>query len=78
MAKRARERARQQKQEAKREKQLARAAEAEASTEPPIDEERLMNEYARLSESYDANRMTEADYAEHRRRIFTELGLETD
>lgn len=76
MAKRNRERARQEKQEAKREKQISR--QAEAANEPEVDEAALMEEYARLSEQYEANLISESVYSEERRRIFDELGLQVD
>ena len=76
MAKRNRERARQEKQEAKREKQISR--QAEAANEPEIDETALMEEYARLSEQFEANLISESVYTEERRRIFDELGLQAD
>ncbi len=76
MAKRNRERARLEKQEAKREKQRAR--QAEAADKPEVDETALMDQFARLSESYAADRISEMAYQEERRRIFEELGLEPD
>lgn len=76
MAKRARERARVEKQEAKREKRLARA-EAEADSDPgDVDETALMEEFARLSAAYESDDITAAEYDEGRRRIFEELGIE--
>lgn len=76
MNKRARERSRQQKQEAKQEKREARSEES-ASAEA-VDEAALMDEFARLSERYSADEITGSEYAEERRRIFDELGIESD
>lgn len=74
--KRQRERARQEKQAAKREKRLARSD--EEPQEPEVDEEPLMEEFARLSQSYEEGRVTQERYEEERQRIFTELGIEND
>lgn len=73
MAKRARERARQEKRDAKREKRESRTIEP---SPPAADEEALMEEFARLSARYSANEIGGSDYAEERRRIFDELGIE--
>lgn len=76
MAKRAREVARQQKREDKQERQDARGE------DPPKlssrDEADLMEEFARLSDEYAADLVTESHYAEERHRIFVALGIETD
>ncbi len=74
--KRAREKARQDKQEAKRESKLERSL--DESTSPAVDEDALMEEFARLSEDFQANRMTEQQYNTERQRIFVELGIEAD
>ena len=74
--KRARERARLEKQEAKRAKRFARSRETAA--EPDVDEGALMEEFARLSARYDADQIGEVEYEDQRRRIFGELGIETD
>lgn len=71
-----REKARQDKKEAKRERTLARKAEEAAEESPP--EEELMEEFARLSELHEADRITTEKYEEERQRIFSELGIETD
>lgn len=76
MNKRARERAREEKKEAKQEKREARSEELSAA--PEIDEAALMNEFARLSERFSANQLSKSEYDEERRRIFEELGIETD
>ena len=74
--KRAREKARQEKQEAKRARRHSRSA--ETSNQPNPDEDTLMEEFARLSAQYEAGEIDEVRYADQRRRIFTELGIETD
>jgi hypothetical protein len=74
--KRAREKARQDKQEAKRENKLGRSL--DETTSPPVDEEALMEEFARLSASYQANRVSEQHYNTERQRIFAELGIEAE
>ncbi len=74
--KRAREKARQDKQEAKRESRLERTLD-ESETQV-VDENALMEEFARLSEDFQANRLTEQQYNTERQRIFTELGIEAD
>lgn len=74
--KRQRERARQEKQAAKREKRHDRTE--DNSTEPPVNEDRLMEEFARLSERFDNGQLTAEQYEEERHRIFVELGIETD
>lgn len=76
MGKRARERSRLEKQEAKR---LRREAAADdASRSPVVDTAGLMEEFRRLSEKHEAKVVSEAFYLEERRRIFSELGIETD
>lgn len=74
--KRQREKARQEKQEAKREKKLARDAEVRDEDQP--DEQVLMEQYARLSESHEAGQITTEVYNTERHRIFVELGIESD
>jgi hypothetical protein len=73
--KRAREKARQDKKEAKREKQRAREDDA---PESPVDEQSLMEEFARLSERHENNQISTKDYEEERHRIFVDLGIESD
>jgi hypothetical protein len=74
--KRARERARQEKKEAKREKTVARKQD-ELGNEP-IPEKDLMEEFAQLSERHASNRISLDEYETERRRIFDELGIETE
>ena len=77
MTKRARERTRQEKQESKKEKRDARA-EDETPVLPAADETALMEQFARLSEKYSSEQISETDYASERHRIFVELGIESD
>ncbi len=74
--KRARERARQEKKEAKRERLAARQSEDDSTT--PVNEQALMEEFARLSERHDSGHVSTAVYDEERHRIFVELGIEED
>ena len=74
--KRARERARQEKKEAKREKTVARKQDELESD--PIPEKDLMEEFALLSERHASNRISLDEYETERRRIFAELGIETE
>ncbi|MGH8915259.1 MAG: hypothetical protein ACRDZM_12185 [Acidimicrobiia bacterium] len=76
MTKRARERARQEKQVSKQEKRDARSE--EAASIPAVDEGALMEEFARLSEQYSSDKISESDYNTERHRIFVELGLERE
>ncbi|HJQ77149.1 MAG TPA: hypothetical protein VJ948_07785 [Acidimicrobiia bacterium] len=74
--KRAREKARQEKREAKQERRLAREPDDEGpATE--IEEQALMEEFARLSERHESNQITTEKFNEERTRIFTELGIES-
>jgi hypothetical protein len=73
--KRARERARQEKQEAKRERRLAIAEETDSLD--TADENALMEEFAELSARYESSEVSEAEFQTERERIFTLLGLET-
>lgn len=75
--KRLREKKRQDKKEAKREKTLARKAEPSDDPEPEA-EQALMEEFARLSEAHDANRISTVKYEQERERIFAELGIAND
>ena len=75
MAKRARERARQERQEAKRQRRLS--ADAAEPTEAP-DEAALMEEFRVLSERHAAGLLAEDVYTKERHRIFVELGIESD
>lgn len=74
--KRAREKARQDKKEAKRDRAIARKSEVDS--EEPVPEQALMEEFARLSELHEDDRITTKRYEEERQRIFSELGIETD
>lgn len=74
--KRAREKARQDKKEAKRERALSRKSDAE--DDEPVAETELMEEFARLSQLHDENRITTGEYEKERQRIFSELGLDTE
>ncbi|CAN5700303.1 MAG: hypothetical protein LC739_10690 [Actinobacteria bacterium] len=73
--KRAREKARLEKQEAKREKRQARAAD---EVIPPGDADALMEEFAQLSASFEASQVTEERFNEERHRIFVALGLQSE
>lgn len=73
--KRARERARQEKKEAKKARNLAKS---EAPAPEPVDEQALMEEFARLSERYETNQISAEVYNDERHRIFVELGIESD
>ena len=74
MGKRARERARQERQEAKR---VRREVMADENTGPdPDDEARLMEEFRLLSERRAASEVSESIYETERQRIFAELGIE--
>lgn len=76
MAKRERERRRQQRQEAK---QLRREAIAAEPSRPDTEEEdRLMEEFRILSERHTAGLVTEATFVMERHRIFAELGIENE
>jgi len=74
MGKRARERARLEKQEAKREKRQSRSREGAAPL--TFDETELMEQFAQLSAQYETKQIGEVEYAEKRRRILDELGIE--
>ena len=76
MAKRARERARQERQE---EKRLRRESITEATaTQDAPNEDALMEEFRLLSERRAAGNLSNDLYEDERHRIFVELGLETD
>lgn len=74
--KRAREEARQAKQEAKREKRVAR--QSEDSSHGDINEQALLEKFARLSERYETNQINTETYESERHRIFVALGIESD
>lgn len=77
MAKRARERARQERQEAKRVRRQAIAEEA-AQPAAALDEPALMEEFRKLSERHAAGLVGMDDYEKERHRIFVELRIESD
>jgi len=74
--KRLREKARQEKQEAKREKRQSRSG--DETDEPEVNEDALMEEFARLSERYENHQVSLDQYEKERHRIFVELGIESD
>ncbi len=75
-AKRARERARQTKREAKQAKREARAGDTTSLS--ATSEAALLEEFARLSADYQTDAVSHANYIDERRRILTELGIESD
>lgn len=74
--KRQREKARQEKQQAKREKRQSR--DNDALAEPEVNEDALMEEFARLSARFDNDQITAETYEQERHRIFVALGIESD
>lgn len=74
--KRAREKARQEKKAEKKARREARSAEGDDLDR--ADENALMEEFATLSERFEANEISAAEFNEERHRIFAELGLEQD
>jgi hypothetical protein len=74
--KRAREKARLDKREAKREKKETRQAGESEGGE--VDELQLWEQFARLNESHEANRITTKDFEVERQRIMAELGIGSD
>ena len=77
MAKRARERARLEKQAAKRERRQG-GSEPAAEPEDAPDEGALMEEFRVLSERHAAGQTDQDSYDQERHRIFVELGIETE
>jgi hypothetical protein len=77
MAKRARERARLEKQAAKREKRQGGSAEVTDPVDAP-DEDALMEEFRVLSERHAEGQIPQDQFDQERHRIFVELGIETD
>ncbi len=63
--------ARREKQEAKREKRLTESEKAAV-----VDEEALMEEFARLSARYADEAISASEYAAEKERIFSQLGLD--
>jgi len=76
MAKRAREKARLQRQEAKRLRRETLASENESLD--GATETRLMEQFRLLSERHASGKVSEDTYDQERRRIFVELGIERD
>lgn len=76
MAKRERERRRQQRREAKHLRRETIAA--EPGGPDPADEALLMEQFRLLSERHAAGLVTEAAFRLERHRIFTELGIEAE
>ncbi|HEU4320953.1 MAG TPA: hypothetical protein VFS66_12845 [Acidimicrobiia bacterium] len=74
--KRAREKARQDKQAEKREKRQSSVDDDENVTK--AEETALMEQFASLSERLEVGQITPDEFNEERERIFGELGLETD
>jgi hypothetical protein len=74
LGKRERERLRTQRQEAKKVRREAIAAEPNGPD--GAEEARLMDEFRVLSERHAAGGISEMAYANERRRIFDELGIE--
>ncbi len=74
--KRAREKARQDKQAEKREKRQSSTPDDEGVSK--AEETALMEEFASLSERLEADLITTNEFNEERERIFGELGLETN
>jgi hypothetical protein len=77
MAKRARERARQERQEAKRLRRESILEETPEAEQLP-DESALMEEFRELSERHAAGLIAENAFQEERHRIFVDLGIESD
>ena len=76
MAKRSRELARQQKKEEKQERQEAKG---DGPPKLSADEETsLHEEFARLSDEFAADQVSQSHFEEVRHRLFVALGIETD
>lgn len=76
--KRAREKARQEKQAEKRAKRHSGPSSDDDDGPSRASEDALMEEFAQLSERYEADQISADEYNEERQRIFAELGLESD
>lgn len=74
--KRAREKARQDKQAEKREKRQSTSPDDESVSR--AKETALMEEFATLSARLESEQITSDEFTEQRERIFGELGLETE
>lgn len=75
--KRAREKARQEKKAEKKARREARSSEGGDDLDR-ADEDALMEQFAKLSQRFEAGEITEQRFSEERHRIFVELGLEQD
>ena len=75
--KRARERARQDKQAEKRAKRLDSPPDEDTALSKS-EEDSLMQEFARLSALYQASEISTDEYNEERQRICSELGIEAE
>lgn len=73
--KRAKEKARREKQANKR---ARRQSSSDAEDVNRAEEDALMKEYAQLSERFETDEISSDEFADERKRIFGELGLETD
>lgn len=73
--KRSREKSRQEKQEAKREKRSERRADTDDSN--AVDEQVLMEQFARLSERHENGQISIDEFNTERERILSELGIQT-
>ena len=78
MAKRARERARQERQEAKRQRRQSALDAADDNAKDIPNESELMEEFRVLSERHAEGLLGDEPYAQERHRIFVELGIETE
>lgn len=74
--KRAREKAREEKQALKRAKREARTSDDDNVS--PDREDALLQEFARLSARYEANEISTDTFTEERNRIFESLGIEAE
>lgn len=72
--KRAKEKARQEKQEVKRARRAARSQGDDPETD--VDQRALWEQYARLSEQHASKTISHDHYDKERERILTELGIE--
>jgi hypothetical protein len=75
--KRAREKARQEKQAEKREKRHSSSSSSDDGGVSRAEEDALMHEFAQLSERFEAGQISLDEFNVERERIFGELGLET-
>ena len=76
--KRAREKARQEKQATKRAKRQSDEPQDGEPTPSRAEEDALMEEFAKLSARFETDQITSERYNEERRRIFNELGLDEE